>query len=221
MKQGLTAVILSLVVPTSMSANPASTAYVDTKFAGIQAQIDAINANPSVPHPVGSCYGGGVVFYVNTDPNAQAGQRGLIAALNDAGSSATYSWDATGAVSGTDATATAYFTGYSNTQTLITYASSVTQAAWAANNYSGGGVSDWYLPAQNELMTMYTQWNNSLNKTLFTNCGGTNPSAVTPYWSSSQVEVNPGTAWFVSFGPGIVFTRNTDIQFLVRAVRAF
>jgi hypothetical protein len=31
MKQGLTAVVLSLVVPTIMAANPASTAYVDTK----------------------------------------------------------------------------------------------------------------------------------------------------------------------------------------------
>ena len=220
MKQGLTAVVLSLVVPTSMAANPASTAYVDKQFAGIQAQIDAINANTGVAHPVGSCYGGGVVFYVNTDPNAPVGQRGLIAALSDAGSSTTYPWDATGAVSSTAATATAYFTGSSNTQTLISYNPSVTQAAWAAYNYSGGSEIGWYLPAQDELMTMYTQWNSK--PSLFTSCGGTSPSAAGPrYWSSSQVAGAPAFAWLVSFDNGFVVNILTSNAYLVRAVRAF
>lgn len=219
MKQGLTAVVLSLVVPTSMAANPASTAYVDTKFAGIQAQIDTLNANPSVAHPVGSCYGGGVVFYVNTTPNAPAGQRGLIAALSDAGNPTNYPWDAQGTVPVAAATATAYFTGSSNTQTLITYAQSITQAAWAAHDYDGGGETDWYLPAKDELMTMYTQWNSK--PSLFAGCGGADPSALGAYWSSSQAAGGTRFAWDVDFGNGGVVTITTATQFFVRAVRAF
>jgi hypothetical protein len=219
MKKSILSVSLSLLTSVCAASNPASTAYVDKQFAGIQTQFDAIKANPTVAHPVGSCYGGGVVYYVNTDPTASVGNQGLIAALSDAGN---LIWSNT-IFTPTLAIATTYFTGAANTSYLVdNYPSSDTEAAYAAHNYSGGGESDWYLPAQDELMTLYTQWKSK--PSLFTQCGGTDPSTGTPnYWSSSQfaTAMVAGSALYVEFRNGFVGAFPMAFPNLVRSVRAF
>lgn len=223
MKQSSLGLFLVFSMPVCWASNPASTAYVDKQFAQIQTQIDQIKNNPAVAHPVGSCYGGGVVFYVNTTPNAPAGQRGLIAALADVSGGPFY-WDTTFNTGTVIAPGTVYFTGAANTAAITAQANPKRfEAANAAYTYNGGGFNDWYLPAQDELMTMYTQAHYS-GASFWTQCGGTPPDnsgsfPASYYWSSSQVGL--GVAWNVVFGTGVVYDVQTSNQLEVRAVRAF
>jgi Protein of unknown function (DUF1566) len=228
---------LALLTPACIAANPASTAYVDRQFAAIQAQIDTLA--PSLTHPVGSCYGGGVVFYRNPDLNAPAGQRGLIVAPSDSdgttngttlitgcsGSPVVCRWDTTGntLVVGTESL---YFTGEENTQDILdtptfTGTWSAAEAAEAYNTTNPPptceGCTAWYLPAQDELATLYFQSHNMPG--FGADCTGFTALAVSAYWSSTQL--NDLSAWFADFSNGKVTSRNTDNQLQVRPVRAF
>ena len=199
--------------------------WVLTSTAG--ASQGAVQPDSASMHPVGSCYQGGVVFYVNPNPNAPVGQRGLIAATKDAsvtcsGAYKTCFWDHTGkTVPSNVANATAYFTGAANTRALVSRYSAVTQAANAAAAYTGGGYSDWYLPARDELATLFFQTANMPN--FGHDCAYEPPAkGETPYWSSSQTTLYAANTWYVSFGLGYVdYGSNTDFSCFVRPVRAF
>ena len=210
-------VVLSLLPPLCMAGNPASTSYVDQQVALAKAALVArINSSTAIAHPVGSCYGGGVVFYVNTTPNAPVGQQGLIAALTDV-SNATYLWNTNPSSINT---ATALFTGASNTAIILQSPDGQagnTQAAIAANGYTEGTYHDWYLPSQSELSQLQIQLNTT--STLFTKCTGTNPSSANQYWSSSRYDTD--NAWYISFGNGVVYVNPVNTSYLVRAIRAF
>lgn len=211
-------VFLSCVVNTGFSANPASTAYVDQQIALAKADLVAtINNNPAVAHPVGSCYGGGVVFYVNTTPGAPVGQRGLIAALQDIGSASGQAWYAGSlAYVGTSIN---LFTGRQNTDLIIAQPAGNTSAAYLANTYTDGVYHDWYLPAANELEQLSMESN--FNANLFTTCSGGAPlSTANSYWSSSQYTGAGNQAWFVNLN-GVVYPDNYPSPYLVRAIRAF
>lgn len=221
-------VLLSLSSSVCMAATPASTADVDAAAAVLQTQVDTLNAIPAVAHPVGSCYGGGVVYYVNPNASAPAGQRGLIAALTDApsgGPSQTYAWDTdvnTG--TGTVTTSALYFAGLTNTANILNGVpinpSTKAQAATAANAYNTASTCStctaWYLPSQDELATLYFQ---STNITDFGGaCTGYAPTT-NIYWSSTQGSTT--NAWRVSFDTGSVATGSLTNMFRVRPVRAF
>ncbi len=221
LKQSYVGLLLLGLVPMCFAGIPATTQYVDTQVAGVQSQIDAINSNPAIAHPVGSCYGGGVVYYVNPDANAAAGQRGLIVSLTDAGTPSTYAWgpNPTDPVINTSAK---YFTGLQNTVNIEARSTADFPAANAANSYTSTATCDtctpWYLPAQDELATLYFQ---STNVTNFgTACAGYSaPSNVNAYWSSTQSDAN--NAWGVGFGSGSVGFGFLNGTFRVRPVRAF
>ncbi len=230
MKQSIWGMMLLFVSTASLSAkNPASTTYVDQQIAKAKASLLAlINAN-SVAHPVGSCYGGGVVIYVNTAPGTPAQHQGLIAALTDA-SANPLEWDTTGNTP--VITAAQYFTGRANTAVMAIPPSGIFQAAEAAVAYNAvvtktcSTCTDWYLPSQDELMAMYTQ-SNSSNPTFWTNCSGMSPTAAI-YWSSTQVNGDSTKAWSVDFTVNTRFSGNvvsppggTTTTQLVRAIRAF
>lgn len=197
----------------------------------IQSQTGTENTQSAIAHPVGSCYGGGVVFYVNTTPGAHVGQQGLIVALQDAPNGAVYEWDTKGETQEVIAPLTTYFSGAKNTANILAdMGSDRAQAAYAATQTRDGGYSDWYLPSRDELMALFTQANFS-GEGFWTHCGGIPPNNTDDYpnqiyWSSSQLW--PNTAWLVSFGgegllqPGFVNYYETDRgQYAVRAVRAF
>lgn len=188
-------------------------------------------ANPSltsvIPHPVGSCYGGGVVFYVNKEPNSPAGQQGLIAALQDV-PDVQLNWDPSG---GTEVvgTSASYFTGQNNTANILNTVNDTPNpgnktwpAAQAASAYTTSDTcptcTAWYLPSQGELATLYFQSTNF--KSFWTNpgCTGTPPNPEL-YWTSTQFESN--TAWYVDFNSGRVLYYPTVGPFSVRTVRAF
>lgn len=236
MKHGVIAVIFLFVVsvPAGMAANPASTAYVDKKIAlAKESLVTLINSKSSVGPHVGSCYGGGVVFYVNTTPGAPVGQRGLIAALGDATSGCTGSpsgtcyWDTLGGNTSTfGATGQTYFSGSTNTTNIITAIGTTrAEAANAANTYTDGTYYDWYLPSQGELAAMFFQALTNGTGSFWTNCSGTAPSKDL-YWSSTQTNqgIGPNGAWFTYFNTiyaGTVGYVATNNPFGVRAVRAF
>ena len=181
------------------------------------------NKSASIAHPLGSCYGGGIIFYLNTTPNAPAGQRGLIVALSDASTgcnspTGTCVWDITGFTAKLIAPHRDYFSGAENTKEILkALGESRAQAAYAASQYKGGGYSDWYLPAQKELSELYTQVS-STGENFWTGCGGSVPSAGS-YWSSTQL--NTRVAWGIAFANGNVPYGVTTSSLGVRAIRAF
>lgn len=245
LKQGSLGLVLSVMVPACMAGTPATVQYVNDQVAGVQSQIDTINSNPANAHPVGSCYGGGVVFYVNPDTTAPVGQQGLIVALTNAngtttgsdplitgciaGSPVTCRWDTTVGTAVAQ-TSPLYFTGVANTAAIVGTTTvgtfSAAEAARAYNNYNPpsaitgctGTTCNWALPSQDELATLYFQSNNMANFWTNASCTGT-PLAANAYWSSTQV--GAFTAWAVNFGDGFVGGAVTTTTFPVRAVRAF
>ena len=209
------------VTPTSIGSQrqPASIAYVDAKIATVQAEIDA---NPAIAHPVGSYYGGGVVYYVNPAPNPPAGQQGLIVAINNVNTSP-LAWYSLGSTGTLITTSTGLFTGQVNTYNIIQTALSqghTAPAASAASEYTTTETcptcTPWYLPSLYELSTMYPQID-LINASAVAH-GGT-ALALTAYWGSSQLA--PVYAWFVVFGNGIVYEDVINGVREVRSVRAF
>ena len=238
MKQCLVGLIFSLASPICMAGSPASTTYVDVQFNSIQLQIDAIKSKPPIAHPVGSCYGGGVVFYVNSSPNAGSQQHGLIAAPTDVPCfpNTSCQWETSGGPTIDYITPNAtYFTGSVNTQTIL---SAVVQAsdAPAANGaslytFAGDICADctsWYLPAINELTTLISQSKSSIalgDTTFWSHCGGTALAENYPYWSSTTVTPPSSPSNNVLAADAGIQGHVADFMmgtgFYVRAIRAF
>ena len=83
-------------------------------------------------------------------------------------------------------------------------------AAHLADNYSGGGKKDWFLPSRDELKAMYMHLHQK----------GMGNFKELYYWSSS--EVGRVAAWYQSFGTGDQSYNDKDYPYgLVRPVRAF
>lgn len=174
------------------------------------------------PHPMGSCYGDGIVFYVNKAPNPPVGQRGLIVALEDVANSAYFYWDIS---MSTVSTSVLFFSGESNTRNILETLpknEGSMSAGEAADAYNTSDTSPtftrWYLPSRDELALLYLQANNYQNFWLNSKCLG-NELIPEVYWSSSQHD--PRTAWYVDFSDGRVLQYPSPRPARLRAVRAF
>ena len=217
MKQGIFVVLL-IAVSTAFAS-----LWNESAFFLAQGEMAKKKKEQAFSRSVGSCHGGGVVFYVNTNQDAPSGQHGLIVALADATTgcaspTGTCEWDTNGYTPKIIAPHTDYFTGAKNTKEILkALGSSRAQAAYAASQYRGGGYADWYLPAQKELMMLYTQLS-SKGDSFWTRCGGSAPAAGS-YWSSTQVGTS--VAWGIAFVNGNVPYGVTTSTLGVRAVRAF
>ncbi len=113
------------------------------------------------------------------------------------------------AISGADGTAVG--TGEQNTIDIETGCTTPGTAADICANLSLSGYSDWFLPSKDELNLMYT------NLKLF----GVGGFADILYWSSSEFYPLYLNAWVQSFGSGTQFNNTKNINYQVRAVRAF
>lgn len=222
------------VVTTSSGKNPVSMDYVNQQVTAAQAALTELIKTSTVTHPVGSCYGGGVVFYVDTSPQAAPGRQGLIAALDDAELSnvSLLSWDVANS-SWPVFTDTQYFTGNANTDLILTTIGSNAQAAEAAFSYNTvvtetcNTCSKWYLPSQDELMTLFSQADSTPSIWTNANCVGNAPTQ-TNYWSSTQVYMTPtSNALWVAFNlasgmfNGAVAGAPTNTLYAVRAIKSF
>jgi hypothetical protein len=179
--------------------------------------------------------GGGIVFYVNE--TATTGARYMEAAPNTwsgVGADPRIAWG-TGVVVSTvncsnyDITAsvdTAIGTGLANT-TAITIACTAAQApaAWAAWNYTGGGLAtgSWFLPSQLELNQLCRYASSQVFDAAETTCTGSPTPiggfAADRYWSSSQNDAD--RAWNQYFDNGIQLNNDKRYTLFVRPVRAF
>ena len=147
--------------------------------------------------------GVGIVFYI-TD----GGLHGLEAAPSD--QSASQAWITGGSTQTTlnGNTSTDIGTGLANSNAIIAQVGHTASAAQVCRSYTGGGLTDWFLPSKDELNQLYLQKNT---------VGG---FASEGYWSSS--EYNSSFAWGHSFNNGTQYGNRKNLNnHRVRAVRAF
>ena len=129
----------------------------------------------------------------------------VVATLSTAASLA---WGSYGTARGTTSTTN----GLANTNTLAGFGNAITTghpAAYYCKTLTLGGYNTWYLPAKDELMTMYS----NKSATPF----ATANSLVGYHWSST--EDNGSYAWLQGFSLGPQYGYNKDSSTYVRAVR--
>lgn len=150
---------------------------------------------------IGEVFGGGKIVYIDGTKI-----HGLIVANTDQGST---SWDSHSVASWTYASD--LNNGASNTTKIINSLGSAYCAASLCRNYTGGGYTDWFMPARNQLHYLFDAKDKIGN--------------VTPgyYWSSTENSNDISSAWVVRMdtqnGSEEVWTKN--YSYVVRAMRAF
>jgi hypothetical protein len=109
-------------------------------------------------HHVGEVYGGGIIFQVFKDTNGI--EHGLVVADSPTGEAS--EWGMTFGWINCEST----WNGIANTAAIIADPWILpTDAAYICTNYTGGGYTDWYLPAIQELNLLYNNLYH-VNKTL-------------------------------------------------------
>lgn len=159
-------------------------------------------------HSIGENYGGGIVFYVDSN-----GQHGLIAAKTDQGTGT--AWYG-GRYTTTSARATEVGTGSKNTTMIISSqgpAKSTPYAASVCDNYSvtvdGITYDDWYLPSKEELNLLYAQR---------TVVGGFTKNF---YWSSTETNSKYALGLYFLNGDQFPHDKSGSNYSHVRAIRSF
>jgi hypothetical protein len=157
---------------------------------------------------IGKYTGGGVVFYI--DPS---GLHGLISSTVDQTTYARWGCDTTTLI-GPGAENTGLETGDANTTAIVNSCSNPTLAAGICDTLTRGGFTDWYLPARDELDSMFVHRNI---------IGGFNYTSFHWYWTSTEHDA-PG-AWIVDFNstanPNTGGWTNKFVQVFVRCIRKF
>lgn len=160
---------------------------------------------PSTPvtYTIGQLFGGGKIFYIDG-----TGQHGLIVSLSD--QSLTIQPYSPGAWYGNHVLtgATSSSDGSTNTTKIISAQGNTTSyAAKLCRDYRGGGFSDWFLPAKDQLYQLFVQ---------MTVLGG---GFSTVYWSSTEADIDSG--WILKFTDGLFEWSPKHGGRYVRAIRAF
>jgi hypothetical protein len=183
--------------------------------------------------------GGGIVFYVHPSGGTFACGSALtstcryLEAAPTSGASAwtdaRYVWSGnTSTAVGADAQSEDLGSGYKNTLAMVNQSSTPSRAGTIARAYRGpNNLTDWYLPARNELneLCKYAR-NTGQSAGGGVRCaGGTTPTdfAAFIYWSSSEGTgiLADTTAWFQDFSDGDLDRTTKSTDYHVRPVRAF
>jgi hypothetical protein len=104
--------------------------------------VTAGSTDGSSGHFIGELYGGGVICYLD-----KSGRHGLIVSPEDISDNCVWS----NLITGIGNPAKSTTDGRSNSMAIIAQPGHTTSAALLCINYRGGGFSDWYLPAIDEL----------------------------------------------------------------------
>ncbi len=191
-------------------ALPGGTDTDDQTLSLVGANLTIADGNtvtlPVQTHFVGEHFGGGIIVWVDS-----TGQHGLICAYADVAGTFLFQ-----GVNSANLIATNKTDGSGNTSALVSGVGAPYPAAVAADGYSSGGFTDWYLPSIYELeLLMYSNYvlgNFALSygSTLF-------------YWSSTQDATAAGiNAWRISNGPmNITSFGEAAVSARVRCVRKF
>ena len=158
---------------------------------------------------IGDLYGGGIVVDVW---DSMGVQHGLIASLTDVSTASP--WCNVHAGIGT--TAESYSNGRANTAAIVAQVGDTLSAALLCRLYTGGGYTDWYLPANWELAQCY-----KAAAIVNHNLGDANGFQAVNYWSSTEYPSVNDWAWYYYFGYGYADFNDKGGAFSVRAVRTF
>jgi hypothetical protein len=160
---------------------------------------------------------GGVIFHRYKDG---VNENYLVVSINDI--SASSFWSNIDSI-GIGITAQSSWDGLSNSNAIVAQAGFISGAAQGCLAYSVGTITDWYLPAVDELSLL---WQNrfNVNRTLSGNSSASTIAGATQigynnYWSST--ESASITAWNFNFSSGIVSNFGKNQTLYVRAVRKF
>jgi hypothetical protein len=169
-------------------------------------------------HYIGEVFGGGIVFFVDS-----TGQHGLMASLADLDGGSGVEWsnvhaDSSGAYSMTD--------GSANTDSILY--NTTTSAALLCRNHNGGGHNDWYLPANRELILLFS--NDIIIDHVLDNDGDSNTHGFlqetigpdytnSAYWSSTDDGTTDAWAFICPINYSTIFFKANPAR--VRAIRAF
>ena len=123
---------------------------------------------------------------------------------------------------GSGAQGTAIGAGYSNTLAIIA-GGCTSGAAVDARAYSGGSLSDWHLPSDDELQAMYVaRATLSMPATLNQCCPSSGIVTTQSYWSSTENDTNSATwARTVAFSTGGDDNYGKIYGFNIRPIRRF
>lgn len=162
---------------------------------------------------------GGIIFMTPSTAGNTTGKyfEAAPAGWSGVGIDLNIAWcNATSTLIGTpSALGTAIGTGSANTDAIVAACSS--GAAKSARAYSGGGVSDWFLPSIDELLQMYTN-RAAIGGLVQTTQVGTG-IATTTFWSSSEFNSSQSKNWsFLTNGND---NWGKNYGFGVRPIRAF
>lgn len=161
---------------------------------------------------IGKLMGGGIVV---SEWDENGVKKALVASLTDLGPAVQWT---EGAYQGTAVPAQSPLNGFTNTNAIIAQTgvpAANTYAAGIARLHSGGGFTDWYLPAAWEINMCYnaaTVVNRVLGATGFTTALGTT------YWSSTEAS-GGSTVTLQNFTNGAQTNASKGALSLVRAVR--
>lgn len=103
--------------------------------------------------------------------------------------------------------------GKTNTGAIITACGGNTAAGFAAG-YQGGGLTDWYLPSQDEIVLLYE------NRGILNSTTAGSFAMTGNYWSSSANPMSPGNAWAQDMTNGYRLNNPMNNIYKVRPIRA-
>jgi hypothetical protein len=162
-------------------------------------------------YAIGQAFQGGLIFYVDNTK-----LHGLIVATSDQSTGA--QWD--NSPIGTNFVSPGAFStsdGAGNTTMIINTLGAVGNAAAICKAYRGGGYSDWFLPAYNQLAQLWSEKN-----VLYPSTNSTGAFLNYNYWSSTESSSYIAFAWSLDFGSGTYYDNSLKTQpYPVRAIRAF
>jgi len=167
-------------------------------------------------HYIGEKFGGGVVFHIWKDSSGV--EHGLIVAATELPQQVWSNVD----FFNTNGTAWSSWDGLSNSNGIVAQQGHTNSAAKACLDLISGGQSDWYLPALDEIMLLFTNRFN-VNQSLMT-IQGANQLGVHggQYWTSTEVSFGSTTAFMFYAGNFSSGFSSKDVAInYVRAIRKF
>lgn len=112
--------------------------------------------------------------------------------------------------------ATSLWNGSSNQSIITSQAGAISGAAFLCQASTNGGLTDWYLPAIQELNKL---WCNMLEVSQGLQSASGNQLTFSQYWSSTEYDLS--SAWYFFFDAGSASCDGKDNAAYVRAVRQF
>lgn len=190
----------SLIMGLSSNTSYYVRAYATNSVGTVYGNEVSFTSTANTTFFIGQSYGGGIIFYIDG-----TGQHGYISSLNDQFPGIIWyngSFVLTNAINNID--------GSGNTTQIINVQGlgPGSYAARICREFNGGGFTDWFLPAKDQLNILYNQ------KTVIGGFAGN-----VYYWSSTEYDID--NAWMQNFSGGQMNYYTKSSTNYIRAIRFF